>query len=121
MEEEVYYVNVREPRDTRRKILETSRQVVLALQKYENYKLRRIKKIDYMNSLRKNLKEINDLIARLKKELPQVKIKKRPTSNEAETKPVKKTVKKQASKGKGALDDLERELYDIESKLKELK
>ncbi len=117
MEEEVYYVNVREPVQTRKNILETSRKVVLALQKYEAFKLRHDKKQDLVNRIRTNFKEINELISRLKKELPQVKLKKKVSVPE-EKKPV---TKKKAAKGKKELGDLEQELKDIEMKLKELK
>lgn len=113
--EEAYYVNIREPNETRRRLLETSREVVLALQKYEGFKLKNNKKQDFVNLLRKNFKEINELIIRLKKELPQVKVKKAPTLEIKRSAPVK------VSKAKGALTDLERELNDIESKLKDLR
>ncbi len=57
MEEETYYVNVREPAETRRALLETSRQVVIALQSYENFKLKRIKKLDLVEKLREQTPE----------------------------------------------------------------
>lgn len=118
MEEEVYYVNVREPVETRKSILETSRKVVLSLQRYEHFKLRHDKKQDLVNKLRANFKEINELIARLKKELPQVKLKKKAPAPEQAT---KAPSKKKTAKTKKELGDLEQELKDIESKLNKLK
>jgi len=116
MEEETYYVNVREPVETRKKLLETSRQIVLALQKYEGFKLKKLKKQDYIDGLRKNFREINELISRLKKELPQIKPMKKVSVPEARAKaPVR------AGKAKKDLTDLEKELGEIEEKLRRLR
>jgi len=113
--EEEYYVNIREPADSRRKLLETSRQVVLALQKYENFKLKKARKHDLTDRLRKNFREINELIARLRKEMPQVKIRKRTSAPEEMPRAAAKMPKK------GDLTDLERELAEIENRLKSLR
>ena len=117
MEDETYYVNVREPIETRKRLLETSRNVVVALQKYEIYKLKRTKKENFVDQLRNNFKEINTLIMQLKKELPTIKIKRR-TSPVTNIKTKKKVAVK---KGKRELEDLHKELKDIESKLSILK
>ena len=116
MEEETYYVNVREPADTRKKILETSRQVVMALQKYENFKLKKLKKQDMIEKLRKNFREINELILRLRKEMPQVKARKKASAEEEQPRAAIR-----ASRGKYGIDDLEKELNAIENKLQGLK
>ncbi len=113
MEEEAYYVNVREPSEARKNLLETSREIVLALQKYENFKLSRVKKHNLVDLLRRNFREINELISRLKKEMPQVKIRKKVSVPEQRAVP--KAVKR------NDLTDLERELSEIESRLKSLK
>jgi len=118
MEEETYYVNVREPAETRRALLETSRQVVIALQNYENFKLKRVKKLDLVEKLRKNFKEINELIGRLKKEMPTVKLRKNVSFTEEKKEKVPKV---SVSKGRKEITDLERELSEIESKLRSLK
>jgi len=115
MEEETYYVNVREPSESRRNLLETSREIVLALQKYENFKLSRVKKHNLVDLLRKNFREINDLILRLRKEMPQVKARKRIPEREEKPKALPRIPKK------NDLDDLERELSLIEGRLKSLK
>jgi hypothetical protein len=116
MEEETYYVNVREPAETRKKILESSRQVVIALQRYENFKLKKMKKQDLADKLRRNFREINELILRLKKEMPQVRAL-RKTTEKAE----KPAAQIKIQKGKSDLKDLERELNEIEMKLKNLR
>jgi len=116
MEEEIYYINVREPVETRKKLLETSRQVVLALQKYEGFKLKRLKKHDFIDHLRKNFREINELILRLKKELPQIKPMKKLTLPEE-----KPRAPARIGKARKELTDLEKELGDIEKKLGRLR
>jgi len=118
MEEEAYYINIREPLETRRRLLEASRQVVMCLQRYENFKLKKIKKENYLGVLRRNFKEINELIARLKKELPQIKVRKKPVTQYVAE--IKKTPLK-AAKAKRGLTELERELNEIEAKLSALK
>lgn len=121
MEEETYYVNVREPAETRRALLETSRQVVIALQNYENFKLKRVKKLDLVEKLRKNFKEINELIGRLKKEMPQVKLRKSVSFVEEKKEKAPTSHKVSVPKGRREITDLERELNEIESKLRSLK
>ncbi len=117
MDEETYYVNIREPAETRKKLLETSRQVVIALQKYESFKLKKMNKQDVAEKLRKNFKEINELIARLKKEMPQIPARKKIVLHEDKKTPQRISV----PKGKRDIEDLERELGDIENKLKGLR
>jgi len=111
MDEEDYYVNIREPADMRRNILETSRQVVLALQKYESFRIKKSRKKDELESLKRTLREINDLIARMKKELPARKIKSLPKPI-----PERKVVSVQKAK-KPEIASLEKDLADIERKL----
>jgi hypothetical protein len=116
MEEEKYYVNIREPAELRRNLLETSRQVILALQRYENFKLKRAKKHDLIDKLRSNFREINELIAKLKKELPQTKIARKMTF-QREAKPAAVSI----PKGRKEIADLEKELREIENKLRSLR
>ena len=108
-DEENYYVNVKEPADLRKSLLETSRQVVLSLQKYEHFKINKMKKKDELDKLKKTLREINQLISQLKKELPAKKIK--------SLSKVKIPAKGIPKGKKGEIAGLESDLADIERKL----
>lgn len=107
-EEEEYYVNVREPAELRRNLLETSRQVVLSLQKYEHFKVSR--KREELDNLKRTLREINELIGRLKKEMPAKKTKALPQI------PERKIVSVSKSK-KPEITSIEKDLAEIERKL----
>jgi len=105
-EEEEYFVNIREPSELRRNLLETSRQVVLSLQKYEHFKVSKRK--EELDILKKTLREINELMSRLKKELPSSKSKNLPKIPEKRIVSVSK---------KPEIASLEKDLAEIEKKL----
>jgi len=113
-EQEEFYVGIENPDDIRRQILETSRDVVVSLQRFEKFKITMLKRLDYIEKVKSNVKEINDLILRLKKVLPASRIRIKPI--------VEKEVIKKASGSKGDdLERLEKELSEIESRLRTLK
>ena len=113
-EEEDYYVNIREPSDLRRNLLETSRQGVLSWQKYEHFKINRKK--EELDNLKRTLREINELMARLKKELPAKKSKNLPKVAIPERKIVSIAKAK-----KPEITSIEKDLAEIERKLSGLR
>lgn len=113
-EQDEFYVGISNPNEIRREILETSREIVLILQNFEKFKLSRIKKLDHIEKLRRNIKEINDLVLRLKKALPVAKIRIKPLEE-------KKVVKKIYRGKSPEIENLEKELSAIESKLSAIK
>ncbi|MBW3022979.1 hypothetical protein KY308_02660 [Candidatus Woesearchaeota archaeon] len=115
-EEESYYVNIREPADLRKSLLETSRQIVRALQKYEHFRIGKNKKKDEREKLKGTLRDINTLSSQLTKELPAKKIKGMPAVKAPEAKVV--AIKKGK---KSEIASLESDLADIEKKLSRLK
>lgn len=118
---EEFYVNIENPAEFRRKLLETSKEVVIALQKFERLKASRIKRLENYDQLRMNIREINELVAKLKKELPAIRIPKRAEPKTVKAPKAKKTIApKPAPIRASAADKLEKELSEIESKLKAL-
>ncbi len=117
---ENFYVNLENPVELRRKLLEASKNVVLALQKFERFKIERTKKLGDYERLRINIKEINELIGRLKKELPAIKLPKREEPRRIIVKAAQKSKPIVMVSRASAADKLERELSEIESKLKAL-
>ena len=109
MEDSQYFVQIKDPTDMRRSILGSSRQIIEILQRYEKIKALRIKKLEAISRLREQNKEINLIIAKMKKSFPKsglrVKIKEQTIPNR---------------KGETSGDDLlklESELKMIEEKL----
>lgn len=70
MAEQRYFVQIENPSETRRAVLETSRSVILSLQKFENYKDIRAEKKKEMDKLKLVIVEIADIMSRLRKVLP---------------------------------------------------
>ena len=90
------------------------------MQRYEQFKVIREKKASEIIRLREDVKELNTLIARLRKILPKRKLK----EVSPKLTPIKKAkaVKKSAkAKPKGELRQFEAELADIEGKLGKLR
>lgn len=70
MEDQQYFVQIRDPAEIRRGILGSSRQIIQILQRYERIKVLRVKKLEKLAKLRALNKEINLLVAKLKKTMP---------------------------------------------------
>jgi len=126
--EKGFYVGISNPIDVRRNLLETSKDIIQILKRYES--LHRIKeeKRAEMNKFRSTVSEITQLMLRLKTSLPPVRIEDLPRREVTETtrKPVapvsvKRAKVSQESAAPGSeLDRLEQELGKIEDKLKSL-
>lgn len=128
---EVLYVGVQTPIEMRRTILESTRDVVEMLQKFEKFRAVREEKIATVNQLKEEVKEITKLVNKLKNELPKVDVRvrlhKEQEMVEGEKKAAKQAmkpkknvaVKKEAPKTKelSDLEKLEAELSAIEGKL----
>lgn len=71
---EDYFVQIKDPVDMRRSILGSSKQIIHILQRYERIKDLRVQKLEKISKLRSQNKEINLLIAKLKKEFPAAKL-----------------------------------------------
>lgn len=71
MEESQYFVQIKDPTDMRRSILGSSRQIIEILQRYERIKTLRVKKLEALSSLKALNKEINLIVAKLKKAFPK--------------------------------------------------
>jgi len=70
MADQKYFVQVENPSEMRRNLLETSRSVIFSLQKFENFKETRSEKQKEMQKLKIVISEISDLMSRLRKMLP---------------------------------------------------
>jgi len=126
----VYFVQVKDPVEVRKHILETLRQIFEMLQRLEKLKQLRHEKLDNISKLRSLFKDTNKLMATLKLKLPQTNLKvslpKETHHHRHMAKSVKaksKVAKEKAPAPRKELSDaekLEAQLNAIESKLKNL-
>lgn len=129
---ELLFVEIRDPTELRRNILESLKGILEVLQSFEKFKHIRAEKLENIAKLRSLMKDANRLMGNLKAKLPQTNIK-ATTIKDVETEPrepskeKKFTAKKsksveQSTPRKEASDikKLESELNAIESKLRNL-
>ncbi len=124
-EEEAVYVGIEEPDSARRNILEASKALVHVLKSQHSINLIRVTKHKLIEELRARVSELNQLITETRQMLPQMENAILP----AREKPVAVAMaapkkEKQAPAPKANIevhvDKFERELQDIEKKLKTL-
>jgi hypothetical protein len=120
MDNEKIFVGVRNQRELRKNLLESSRLVLQDLKKYQDFKAIKTKKAEKISSLKLSIKEIKRLISKLKLSIPKIEEfkeqkKERPQNKQLKLKeePKKETQKKARTE----LDVLEDELKRIETKL----
>ncbi len=117
---ELFFVQIREPSEVRRSILESLKEILEMLRRFEKLRHIRHEKIARIQKLRALIKESNKLIGELKAKLPQTSLK-GAVIKEAAKQPKKTARKKEEhhpKKEKSELERLEAELSAIEGKLK---
>lgn len=128
-EKDLFFVEVRDPVDVKRNVLESQKEIIEDLQRYENIKVLREKKLEEIDKLRGMLKELLKLISDLKAGLPKtmlretVNIKRKSKAEEKksdEKKAKEAEQEKEARKPMSELEKLEGELSSIEGKLSSL-
>ncbi|NQU79207.1 hypothetical protein HQ545_05570 [Candidatus Woesearchaeota archaeon] len=110
MAESQYFVQIKDPVDMRKNLLGTSKQIIQILQRYERIKSLRIRKIEKASKLKETNKEINMLVAKMKKEMPNADIRIHPRQDIPEQKVIEKPEHDDLNK-------LETELRMIEQKI----
>lgn len=120
----VFYVNLNEPVEVHRAVLESTKQILGNLKRYESFKKVRTYKLEYLMQLKHVMGEINLLVNRFSREMPNTGLRAGHAKAAAVTVPKKvkaaaasKPVK-EIAEPKSKIDLLEEELNDIESRLK---
>ncbi len=108
---ENFFVKIDDSVEFRRNVLESSRLILEKLKRYEDFAVFIDQKKDLMKELKKKANEINTLVAGLQKELPASRL----VSTEKKEKQ-KLVLGLKPTK----LDELEKELEEIETKLKRI-
>ena len=130
---EVFFVGIKDPIETRRGLLESSRDIVQSLQRFENFKVLRAEKEQRTRELVTVIRSTQRLVSRLKKSLPETKLrvkvmKEKQEQSKAKVKKGKKAKPQKEKKPEikisrkelGEIDRLEQELNNIEQKLHNL-
>jgi len=116
--EEPLFVNVPESKNLRVSILESSRNLLDALRKYENFKKTREQKKLLIEKIRVTLKEVAKLVTNVKSFLPTITIKEPVQKKIPEIKPIQTPVVIKPKKTE--IQRLEAELNDIEAKIRSI-
>ena len=128
---ELFFVQIPEPLEVRRNILEILKEILSTLQMFEKFKEIRHRKLENIHNLRMLLRQANRMIGDLKGKLPQTDLKavvvkeaKPHAEKDMKQKPSQTQSSKQEEKPKKKnlteLERLESELSAIEGKLKNL-
>ncbi len=114
------FVKFEDPISFRKAILEASKEILISLQDYENFKAIKQQKAELIAKLKEQIAEINVLLNELRKNLPKtgaIKAKVKATFKPAAKPVVIKTVAKAES---NELKNIEQQLADIEAQLSNL-
>jgi len=131
-EEQTFFVEVREPDDVRRNILESLKDIVESLHRFEKFKEIRKEKMYNINKFRGTIKKINRHVSNLKNALPESKLRNievksvlkegnKPTVHHRKQRHKKREEEVEEQKPKTELERLEAELGAIEDKLGSLR
>ena len=133
---DIFFVEIREPEQVKKNVLESLKDIVENLQRFEKFKEIRKAKLEAINRLGKILRDINRTLPSLKSSLPEAKIRAVKTNKQM---PQQKTVARkkgsaekikeykeqtdatEMKKPTTELQKLESELSEIESKLNSLR
>lgn len=71
--EEIFFINVPEPKDVRKNLLEASQQILEGMKSYEKYKKLKAEKLRKIEQLKTTTIQIRELAGKLRACLPTVK------------------------------------------------
>jgi hypothetical protein len=116
---EIFYVGVTDPTEVRRNLLESTRDIVIFLRTYENFKRIRAEKVREIEKLKLQIQEITRILNKLRRDLPKTRLREKAEEivEKGGRKPVVKISQPRKTEGSD-VDRLEQELNAIEEKLK---
>jgi len=120
MEEKDFFVGIYDPLDVRRNLLESSREILKSLKTFTDVSEIRKNKLKLYKKMKSVMEELNLLVTKLDKKLPESHLRKK--IEKTVSSPV--YVAKEKSKKEGLvneLDKLESQLSEVERELSELK
>lgn len=127
--EDSVYIGIENPVEIRRALLESSKSLIKVLQAGERLKANKLRKQRLISDLKETMKEVVQLLAQLKSEMPKIKMSSLPKKRqpkplvdipESEISVRKMPAPKPRPVRMTEAQKLEKELQDIEKKLGEL-
>ncbi|OIO64060.1 hypothetical protein AUJ83_00230 [Candidatus Woesearchaeota archaeon CG1_02_33_12] len=115
-EEKCFYVGVEEPVSLRKKLLESSKEIIQGLKDYEELKLIREERHKKIIEFKEKIDEILSLASWLKEQLPKQELKEQLSIKSRKRGTQKEMIKRSEIKTDELLR-LENELSDVESRL----
>jgi hypothetical protein len=118
MEEELFFVGIRDPIELRKELLTSSKNLIDSLRRYEAFKDLKEEKLQHIIELKRVFDELLVLNRKVRNHLPRIPVKV-PTLNEMqrETRPASKASGKAVKMARNKIDVLEQELAKIEERL----
>ncbi len=122
MKSDLLYIGIEDPSGVRRSLLESSKDIIQFLQRFEKLKSIRAEKYAQMAKLKVIYDDIISTFPEIKNELPKIDIKELPRMEQrkAIVNDTRLQPEQPSPKRATAVDRLEAELSEIESKLKSL-
>ncbi len=96
--QDIFYVGVTDPIEIRRSILESSKEMVQYLQRYEKFKKVRQEKAEGIAKLRETVRELHSLVRKLKASMPKTELRAKLHKHEEELKALENLKEKQIRK-----------------------
>jgi len=115
---EIFYVGLKDPTEVRRNLLESSKEIVVFLKTYENFKRIRILKVQEINKLKLLIQEASRLINKLRRDLPKTRLREKSEATVKKGGTRRVSIPPRTKTGMGEVEKLESELAAIEEKLK---
>ena len=113
MEDELFFVGIRDPIELRKELLTSSKNLIDSLKRYEAYKDVKEEKLLHIMELKRVFDELLVLNKKLRNKLPHIPVKAAPTL----TREMPAQKGKPMKMVKGKIDVLEEELAKIEERL----
>ena len=108
--DDVFFIQIQDPQEVRRNLLEASQQMVKGMKSYEKYKHIKGEKLRHLDRLKKTTDDIKMLIGKLRTYLPTVREK--PDTSRGKTIPHATAI---------SLEQLDKEIQKLEQELHMLK
>ena len=123
-EKQLFFVELKDSAEVRKNLLETLKDILSFLQKFEKFRSKRHEKIENIHKLRTLLRQAHKMMGHLKAKLPQTDLKpynfREASKSEGDIAAKPEEKRPEAIKPTTELEKLEAELEAIESKLKSL-
>ncbi|MEM3154495.1 MAG: hypothetical protein QW165_02930 [Candidatus Woesearchaeota archaeon] len=117
MEEELFFVGIRDPIEMRKELLISSKNLIDSLRRYEAYKQLKEEKLQHVLALKRVFDELLVLNRKLRGHLPRIPVKVPALTREEKPAKMPKMMTRMKTVTKSKIDVLEEELSKIEERL----